>query len=218
MCAIISHRTVGRETCSSGVETDLVTLTLRLARSAPGSRLAKLPFTVLGTHPAMGHYACGSPLQGPWPLSLYAHHQGHQVLILEPHEHLTPQIPQGLCRQTASTLQLRQDRQWQAFFQGFPTVPNQPEVSSCCEPRPPARQNEYAYMLIRIAYNLHNNQRPILQLRSGFQRQLRSALKAACRGVMETLHPRAPGRMAPSLESSQGEKLKGQKGQAGGAV
>lgn len=140
-----------------------MTLALRLA----------LPFTVLGTCPAMGHYACGSPLQVPWPLSLYAHHQGHQRLTWG------PQIPQGLCRQAALLPPVLSRTDWQAFFQSFPTVPNQPEVSSCCEPRPPARQNEYAYMLICIAYNLHDNRRPIFSLRSGFQRQLRSVLKVA---------------------------------------
>lgn len=151
-----------------------MTLALRPAHSAPGSRLAQLPFTVLGTHPSMGHCACGSPLQVPWPLSLYAHHQGHQMLTRG------PQIPQGLCRQTALLPQgLSRTDYGRPSSKAFPTVPNQPEVSSCCEPRPPARQNEYAYMLIRIAYNLHDNRRPIFPLRSGFQRQLRSVLKVA---------------------------------------
>lgn len=181
-------------------------------------QVSQASFYCSGHPPHHGSLCLWVTTAGALASTLYAHHQGHQMLFLGPLEHLTPQTPQGLCRQTASTLQVRQDRQRQAFFQCFPTVPNQPKVSSCCEPRPPARQNEYAYMLIRIAYNLHNNQRPILQLSSGFQRQLRSALKAACRGVMETLHPRAPGRMVPSLEFSQVEKLKGQEGQAGGAV
>lgn len=78
-------------------------------------------------------------------------------------------------------------------------------MPSCSEPGPPARQNEYAYMLIRIAYDLHDNRRPILPLRSGFQRLLRSAVEAAWGGVVGgTLQPRALGDLALSLEFSTG--------------
>lgn len=121
----------------------------------------------------------------------------------------TPNPTGPLQTNCPSTLWLRQDGQRQAFFQCFPTVPNQPEVSSCCEPGPPARQNEYAYMLICIVYNLHDNRRPILPLRSGFQRQLRSTLKAAWGGTVETLHPRAPSRLAFSLEFYTGRETQG---------
>lgn len=78
-------------------------------------------------------------------------------------------------------------------------------MPSCCELGPPARQNEYAYILIRIAYDLHDNRRPILPLRSGFQRQLRSAVEAAWGGVVGgTRPPRALDDLTLSLEFATG--------------